>query len=136
MTPQEKPDKGEDFETWLAMDKQKTHLNAQTQLADLMDSLEKNLSNRDGELLKNKPSPKTQTSSLPKKSISFSDTIQTRQIGDEKKNALQGIAESIYIPFRVLKDGIIDAWRSIISPVKETQRTLTYLREESSAYII
>lgn len=109
MTPQEKPDKGEDFETWLAMDKQKTHLNAQTQLADLMDSLEKNLSNRDGELLKNKPSPKTQTSSLPKKSVSFSDTIQTRQIGDEKKNALQGIAESIYIPFRVLKDGIIDA---------------------------
>jgi hypothetical protein len=109
MTPQEKPDKGGDFETWLAMDEERTHLNTQAQLADLMDSLKKNLSNRDGELLKNKLSPKTQTSSLPKKSVSFSDTIQTRQIGDEKKNALQGIAESIYVPFRALKDGIIDA---------------------------
>ncbi len=43
------PSLSKDFETWLAMDEERTHLNTQAQLADLMNSLEpeQNPPNRD-----------------------------------------------------------------------------------------
>jgi len=68
--------------------------------------------------------------------VAFTDAIETRQIGDEKKNILQGITQSINVPLRALKDGIVDAGKIIFSPIKETQRTIAYLEEESAAKII
>jgi hypothetical protein len=62
--------------------------------------------------------------------------VQTRQEGDKNKNIFQWVAESIYVPFRALKDVFVDVTRIAFSPVQETKRTIAYLEKESSAKII
>jgi len=134
------PKLGDDFEKWLQGSKErkeflekKEHLNTLSELSDLRESLwKKSLEKKSWSSFE---VPKD-SFSWREKAVAFTDAIETRQIGDEKKNILQGITQSINVPLRALKDGIVDAGKIIFSPIKETQRTIAYLEEESAAKII
>jgi hypothetical protein len=110
----------------------KTHLDTHSKLADLRESFwQKSFEKWHTSLETNTPHLFRQNNA----DSSF-ETVQTRQDRDAKKNLFQWAAESIYTPFRALKDTFADAARMVFSPVQETKRTITYLEEESLAKIV
>ena len=132
-TPEKKLNFSDDFDNWLKRDKERNSVEIRSELASLKDDIKEQLWAWD---------PREALLKYPKRLFSPSDhtyrgkfgalaSVETRSPEDKDKTVTSGIITSVLAPFQTAGQIVFDTGKFILSPRKELQSTLAYLKEES-----